>query len=36
IVMAVSFTQPRADAAPRSDVIASAARIVANALTATA
>ncbi|MDR8759678.1 Beta-lactamase [Burkholderia multivorans] len=36
IVMAVSLTQPRADAAPRSDVIASAARIVANALTATA
>ncbi|HDR9707198.1 TPA: class A beta-lactamase, partial [Burkholderia aenigmatica] len=36
IVMAVSFTQPQAAAAARADVVASAARIVAGALTATA
>ncbi|AIO34794.1 class A beta-lactamase [Burkholderia pseudomultivorans] len=36
LVMAVSFTQPRADAAARADVVASAARIVANALATTA
>jgi beta-lactamase class C len=36
IVMAVSFTQPQAAAAARADVVASAARIVAAALTATA
>jgi beta-lactamase class C len=36
IVMAVSFTQQQADAAVRADVVASAARIAAGALTATA
>ncbi|MBY4784744.1 class A beta-lactamase [Burkholderia dolosa] len=36
LVMAVSFTQPRADAAARADVVASAARIAAGALTASA
>ncbi|AOJ19181.1 class A beta-lactamase [Burkholderia cenocepacia] len=35
IVMAVSFTQPDAAAAARADVVASAARIAAGALTAT-
>ncbi|MGU7778751.1 class A beta-lactamase [Burkholderia sp. PU8-34] len=32
LVIAVSFTQPRADAAPRADVVTSAARIAAAAL----
>ncbi|KAB0656970.1 class A beta-lactamase, partial [Burkholderia diffusa] len=36
IVLAVSFTQPRADAAARADVVASAARIATGALAATA
>ena len=36
IVLAVSFTQPRADAAARADVVASAVRIATGALTATA
>ncbi|KUY88418.1 class A beta-lactamase [Burkholderia territorii] len=36
IVLAVSFTQPRADAAARADVVASAARIATGAFAATA
>ncbi|MCR4465727.1 class A beta-lactamase [Burkholderia sp. SCN-KJ] len=36
IVLAVSFTQPRADAAARADVVASAARIATGALAPTA